>query len=230
MSKKSRACPACKLAVNPPGSVLRQLSIKDGPREEELPCGVRDENPGKHPTTHWCAGSQDRTARGLEKPSLFEIVRVYLDYLVVTKGMVTDKTGQAVRIDLFWVVYAVLIWETNGLGGERGGSTRCPKLVHFFEEAAAINWRSTFLEEGVSIGVPLEAYRNTGVRLALRDITTHKGALLQVHCCTAHKLAQHRQPHWPILTCCVRPPSPGSMWQRSTSPTCARRSTPTMPM
>ena len=209
---------------------MRQLSIKNGPRDGVFLCGVRDENPMNHSKTHWCAGLQlERTARGLDKPSLFEIVRVYLEYLW-RKDMLTDKTSHAVRIDLLYAVYAFLIWETNKLGGENGGSKRCPKLVHLFDGAAAINWRATVLEEGFSIGVPFEVYRSTGVLLALRAITTHRGTLLQAHCCTAHctgPVPPAALVHSYLL---LSPLSPGRMWQRSTSPPCARRSTPTVPL
>ena len=176
-----RAAPGCVLEVNPAGSALRFLTISEEPLTEVWLCGVKDENPANHPKTHWCAGYQpERTARGLEKPSLFEIVRVYLDCLV-RKGVLTDEMSHAIRIDLLYAVYAYLIWETNGLGGTEGGNKRCPK--HIYKSG---NWHATVLEEGRWLGVPEKVYRSAGVLDALRTITTHKGALLQAHCCTAH--------------------------------------------
>ena len=178
-----RAAPGCVLEVNPAGSALRFLTISEEPLTEVRLCGVKDENPANHPKTHWCAGYQpERTARGLEKPSLFEIVRVYLTHLE-RKGVLTDEMSHAIRIDLLYAVYAYLIWETNGLGGAEGGNKRCPKLMH---KPDAKDWHAKVLEEGRWLGVPEKVYRSAGVLEALRTITTHKGALLQAHCCTAH--------------------------------------------
>ena len=182
MQRASRNCPRCEFYVNPGDSNLSFLSIGNGIRKEVLQCGVRDANAKNHPSTNWCAGMQPNRRPG----KLFEAVRVYIDQLVAS-GVLTREMSDTKRIDQVWVVYAVVIWETNGAGGDSGGFVKLPARLHTVEDG---NWHGTIFAEGVSIGVPEKVPQSANVVTALRALTKvirdTKSVVLQAHCRTAH--------------------------------------------
>ena len=126
---------------------MRYLSI-DGLRTEQWECAVRDKNLANvHMKSDWCAGYKMPPKPG----SLFNAVRLYLECLCdETRGPVlTDETSDSERIDHIYVLYAYLIWETNGMQGLSvngkkvvGGVRSCPKSL-----AWPGTWRSVVVDE-----------------------------------------------------------------------------------
>ena len=167
---------------------MRYLSI-DGLRTEPWECGVRDKNTKIHMKSDWCAGYKMPPKPG----SLFNAVRLYLEHLCDKKtGPLTDETSDSERIDHIYVLYAYLIWETNGMQGLPpvngkkvvGGVGSCPKSLPW-----PGTWRSVIVEEGRKIGVEEQVFDSPSVHRAysaLIKATRNKdGGLLQAHCCTA---------------------------------------------